>query len=85
MPFNEVRLFLRSHFVHIRDLYGTAEKFRETFHDNGATNMFKMMKAYQAIGFNGAIRSDHVPTMFGESNLHAGYEMKGNLYGVGYI
>lgn len=72
-------------FVHIRDVQGTAENFRETFHDNGPTDMFKMMKAYKKIGFTGPIRSDHVPTMFGESNSHAGYEMKGNLFGVGYI
>jgi mannonate dehydratase len=75
----------RIHFVHIRDVSGTAENFRETFHDNGPTDMFKMMKAYKKIGFTGPLRSDHVPTMYGESNSHAGYEMKGNLFGVGYI
>jgi D-mannonate dehydratase len=75
----------RIHFVHIRDIKGTANNFRETFHDNGPTDMFKMMKAYKAIGFNGPLRSDHVPTMYGESNYHSGYEMNGNLFGVGYI
>jgi mannonate dehydratase len=44
-----------------------------------------MILLYQKIGFNGAIRSDHVPTMAGESNEHFGYEMKGNLFGIGYI
>jgi mannonate dehydratase len=72
-------------FVHIRDVKGTAADFRETFHDNGPTNMFKMMKAYKSVGFHGPIRSDHVPTMYGETNEHAGYEMKGNLFGIGYI
>lgn len=72
-------------FVHIRDVIGTPNNFRETFHDNGPTDMFKMMKAYKKIGFDGAIRSDHVPTMAGESNAHFGYEMKGNLFGIGYI
>jgi mannonate dehydratase len=75
----------RIHFVHIRDVSGTAENFRETFHDNGPTDMFKMMKAYKKNGFTGPLRSDHVPTMYGENNGHAGYEMKGNLFGVGYI
>jgi mannonate dehydratase len=75
----------RINFVHIRDVVGTPENFRETFHDNGPTDMFKMMLAYHKIGFNGAIRSDHVPTMAGESNTHFGYEMKGNLFGIGYI
>jgi mannonate dehydratase len=72
-------------FVHIRDVAGTPSEFRETFHDNGPTNMYRMMKAYKKIGFDGPIRSDHVPTMAGESNEHFGYEMKGNLFGVGYI
>ncbi len=72
-------------FVHIRDVKGTPENFRETFHDNGPTNMYKMMKAYKEAGFDGPLRSDHVPTMAGESNDHPGYEMKGNLFGIGYI
>lgn len=72
-------------FVHIRDVRGTPEDFRETFHDNGPTDMFKMMKAYREIEFEGPLRSDHVPTMAGESNDHFGYEMKGNLFGIGYI
>ena len=72
-------------FVHIRDVVGTPKEFRETFHDNGPTKMYQMIKAYNEIGFDGPIRSDHVPTMAGESNDHAGYEMKGNLFGIGYI
>lgn len=72
-------------FVHIRDVEGTANNFRETFHDNGPTDMFRMMKAYKSNGFDGPLRSDHVPTMYGETNEHAGYEMKGNLFGIGYI
>lgn len=72
-------------FVHIRDVVGAPKDFRETFHDNGPTDMYATMKAYKEIGFNGPLRSDHVPTMAGESNEHAGYEMKGNLFGIGYI
>ena len=72
-------------FIHIRDVIGTPAKFRETFHDNGPTNMFRMMKAYKAIGFEGPLRSDHVPTMAGETNDSCGYEMKGSLFGIGYI
>lgn len=72
-------------FVHIRDVMGTPENFHETFHDNGPTDMFKMMNGYKEIGFKGPLRSDHVPTMAGEDNEHPGYEMKGNLFGIGYI
>lgn len=72
-------------FVHVRDVLGSCGDFRETFHDNGPTDMFQVMKAYREIGFDGPLRSDHVPTMAGESNQHFGYEMKGNLFGIGYI
>lgn len=72
-------------FVHIRDVEGSADSFRETFHDNGPTDMPKMMELYEKTGFAGAIRSDHVPTMAGERNSHAGYAMNGNLFGIGYI
>lgn len=72
-------------FVHIRDVAGDRNKFRETFHDNGPTDMVEMFKAYKEVGFDGPVRSDHVPTMAGESNEHSGYEMKGNLFGIGYM
>jgi len=73
-------------FIHIRDVEGTPENFRETFHDNGPTDMYAAMKAYQNISLiDIPIRSDHVPTMAGESNDNFGYEMNGNLFGVGYI
>ncbi len=73
------------HFVHLRDVQGSPENFRETFHDNGPTNMPKMFELYKKIGFDGPLRSDHVPTMAGEQNKDAGYEMNGNLFGIGYI
>jgi mannonate dehydratase len=73
------------HFVHLRDVDGKPEHFRETFHDNGPTNMPEMLKLYQQIGFDGPLRSDHVPTMAGETNHQPGYGMSGNLFGIGYI
>jgi mannonate dehydratase len=72
-------------FVHIRDIAGTPENFRETFHDNGPTDMVEMFRAYQKEGIDVPIRSDHVPTMAGEDNEQHGYAMKGNLFGIGYM
>ncbi|MET3115534.1 mannonate dehydratase [Pedobacter sp. CG_S7] len=72
-------------FVHIRDVTGTADNFRETFHDNGPTDMVDLYRSYRDAGFDGPIRSDHVPSMAGESNNQHGYEMKGNLFGIGYM
>jgi mannonate dehydratase len=75
----------RIRFVHIRDVTGTPDCFRETFHDNGPTDMATLLRCYDDTGFDGPLRSDHVPTMAGEDNTHVGYGMLGNLFGIGYI
>jgi mannonate dehydratase len=72
-------------FVHFRDVRGTPEKFVETFHDDGKTDMVACMKAYKDIGFDGVLRPDHVPTMEGDSNTDAGYSSIGRLFAIGYI
>ena len=72
-------------FVHFRDVRGVPEKFEETWHDAGQTDMLECMKAYRDIGFDGVLRPDHVPTVEGDSNEHAGYSSFGRLYAIGYI
>ena len=72
-------------FVHFRDVEGTPEKFQETFHDNGKTDMAACMLAYRDINFEGVLRPDHVPTMEGDDNDHPGYSSIGRLFAVGYI
>jgi mannonate dehydratase len=73
------------HYVHFRDVRGSAECFTETFHDNGPTDMVAAMKAYREAGFDGPIRPDHVPQLAGEDNGEPGYTMLGRLYAYGYI
>lgn len=72
-------------FVHFRDVAGTREHFRETFHDNGPTDMVQMLKLYGECGFDGPIRPDHAPTLEGESNDNPGYAMAGKVFAVGYM
>jgi mannonate dehydratase len=72
-------------FVHMRDVRGTPEKFSETFHDDGQTDMLACMRAYKDIGFEGVCRPDHVPTMIGDSNEQAGYSSIGRLFAIGYL
>jgi mannonate dehydratase len=72
-------------FVHFRDVRGTPEKFVETFHDDGQTDMLACMCAYREIGFDGVCRPDHVPTMAGDSNEQAGYSAVGRLFAIGYL
>ena len=75
----------RIHYAHFRDVDGSAPRFRETFHDNGKTNMYAAMCAYREIGFTGPMRPDHVPVLEGESADNAGYTMLGRLWAVGYM
>ncbi len=72
-------------FAHFRDVRGTPEKFVETFHDDGKTDMLACMEAYRDIGFEGVLRPDHVPTMEGDSNDNPSYSSIGRLFAIGYI
>src|SRR5690349_23671526 len=47
--------------------------------------MLACLKAYREVGFNGVLRPDHVPTVEGDSNEHAGYSQFARLYAIGYI
>lgn len=72
-------------FVHFRDIEGKGQRFRETFHDNGPTDMARMLKIYSEGGFSGPMRPDHAPTMEGEPNDRPGYAMMGKLFAIGYM
>ena len=75
----------RIFFVHFRDVRGTAERFVETFHDDGKTDMVQAMRTYREIGFDGPVRPDHVPLLEGEPAENPGYTMPGRLWAVGYM
>lgn len=72
-------------FVHFRDIVGNRQCFRETFHDNGSTNMVNAIEAYLKLGLNIPVRVDHVPTMWGELNTTPGYAKLGRLFAIGYL
>jgi mannonate dehydratase len=72
-------------FVHFRDVRGTVEKFEETWHDDGKTDLLACMQAYRDVGFSGVLRPDHVPTVEGDSNDNPSYSAYGRLYAIGYI
>jgi mannonate dehydratase len=72
-------------FVHFRDVRGTADRFVETFHDEGQTDMVACMRAYRDVGYEGVCRPDHVPTMEGDSNARPMYSSIGRLFAVGYL
>jgi mannonate dehydratase len=75
----------RIHFLHFRDVIGEAYNFRETFHDNGTTDMVKLMKYAQKYAPECIVRADHTPTMAGEEGSETGYAVLGNVFAAGYI
>ncbi|HET8549019.1 MAG TPA: mannonate dehydratase, partial [Bryobacteraceae bacterium] len=72
-------------FVHFRDIEGTREAFRETFHDNGQTDMARMLRVYHEAGFDGPMRPDHAPTLDEETNDRPGYAIQGKIFAIGYM
>lgn len=73
------------YFVHFRCVQRDANRFVETWHDNGPTDMLAAMRAYREIGFNGPMRPNYVPTMVDEDNSNPGYHTKGRLFAIGYM
>ena len=72
-------------FVHFRDVRGTPERFVETFHDDGQTDMLACMRAYQEVAYTGVMRSDHVPLLAGDTQRVPGYSDQGRLFAIGYM
>ncbi len=74
-------------FVHYRDVQGDKSHFRETFHDNGPTDMVRILEVYSKAGFTGPIRPDHAPALAGEaqSGRATGYTMGGKVLAFGYM
>ncbi|OVE85128.1 mannonate dehydratase [Natronolimnobius baerhuensis] len=73
-------------FIHFRDVEGDRNRFVETWHDNGPTDMFAAMRAYEKhVDDDVPMRPDHVPTMAGEDNSNPGYHMLGRLFAIGYM
>jgi len=73
-------------FVHLRDVEGTKEHFRETFHDNGRTDMARLLKIYSECGYDLPIRPDHAPMMEGDTpGQTGGYGVVGKVLAFGYM
>ena len=75
----------RIHFAHCRDVTGPLTDFRETFPDNGPSDMPAVFRAYREIGYKGFIRSDHVPRLAIERGENDGYGLQGTIFAIGYI
>ncbi len=73
-------------FVHLRDVEGTKEHFREVFHDDCQADMARMLKIYSECGCDLPMRPDHAPMMEGDgSEQKSGYGVIGKVLAFGYM
>jgi mannonate dehydratase len=77
IEFFNTRIF----YVHLRDVQGTADCFKECFIDEGNSNVVEVIKKMRSVGVNGFILDDHVPHLVHD----AGYGYRGRAYALGYI
>ncbi|MCY7303453.1 MAG: mannonate dehydratase [Thermoleophilia bacterium] len=75
----------RIHFVHFRDVRGAPARFEETFVDEGPTDMAACIRAYLEAGVDAPLRTDHSPTLAGDTALVPGYPTLGRLHAIGYV
>ena len=68
-------------YVHFRNVTSSVPKFDETFIDGGYVNMYKAMKIYKEVGFDGVFIDDHVPEMTGDTS----FAHRGRAFAAGYI
>lgn len=71
----------RLFYIHLRDVQGYADDFRECFIDEGNSDVVAVVKKLKAVGFQGFILDDHVPYLVNDE----GYGYRGRAYALGYI
>jgi len=69
-------------YVHYRFVSGTVPRFSETFIDEGNVDPMESMRAYQKVGFDGAMIEDHVPELAID---HESEKYTSRAYALGYM
>jgi mannonate dehydratase len=67
--------------VHFRNIEGTAERFVETFPDEGKADLYAAIQAFQDVGYKGYLTPDHRLRIVGDSDWGHRYW----AYALGYI
>jgi len=65
--------------VHLRNVSAPLPSFSETFLDNGYMDMYRVMKTFCEVGYDGTMTLDHTP------RFAPGFEGAGTAYAVGYM
>jgi len=69
------------HFAHFRDTRGDVPVFTEVFMDEGDVDMVSAWQTFNEIGFDGLIRADHTPHVWGDNR----YAQRGFAFEIGYM
>ena len=67
-------------YIHFRNVVGHAPNYRETFIDDGAVDMRRVMRILAEEDYDGVIVPDHTPQMSCDAPWHAGM-----AYAMGYM
>jgi mannonate dehydratase len=67
-------------YVHFRNVTGKVPYYRETFVDDGAIDMVRVLEILKANGFDGVLIPDHTPQMTCDAPWHAGM-----AFALGYM
>jgi len=68
-------------YVHFRNVSNAGDPFKEEFINTGHVDMFRAMKLYKKVRFDGVFVNDHVPITSGDSQ----WGHQGRAYANGYI
>jgi mannonate dehydratase len=71
----------RIFWVHFRNIRGRYLHFDEVFPDEGDIDMIQALRTYKAVGYDGVLVPDHVPT----STLDTPYNHRAHAFCLGYI
>ena len=68
-------------YVHFRNVSGQVPRFHEEFVNTGYVDMYRAMKIYHQVGFDGFFIDDHVPQTFQDTS----WGHRGRAFANGYI
>jgi mannonate dehydratase len=64
--------------VHFRNIGGRRDDFREVYPDEGDVDMWKAVRTYRDVGYDGMLMYDHIPSAPGDGDA-------GRAFAYGYI
>lgn len=68
-------------YVHFRNVSGTVPAFHEEFVNTGYVDMYRAMRIYHEVGYDGFFIDDHVPLTAGDT----AWGHRGRAFAAGYI